>query len=141
MESTVRTTEVCVLLTSVEETRSALRVAHDLAQAMAASLTLIDLRPTQLPLQPASPHRDTDPRKTAFVERLRSQGIAVNLRLFVCQDEWQAIPLAFRPHSLIIVGAKRSWLPTRTERLRRSLEAAGHFVMFVDPIDSTEQQA
>ena len=24
------------------------------------------------------------------------------------------------------------WLPTRTERLRRALESAGHFVLFVD---------
>jgi hypothetical protein len=39
---------------------------------------------------------------------------------------------AARPHSLIVIAGRRSWWPTRTERWRRSLEAAGHFVVFVD---------
>jgi hypothetical protein len=67
-----------------------------------------------------------------FVDQVRWQGTAVAVRSYVCHDERQAIPFAFRPHSLIVIGARRSWLPTRIERLRRALERAGHFVLFVD---------
>jgi len=42
------------------------------------------------------------------------------------------MPSVFKPHSLIVVGGRIGWLPTRPERMRRMLEAAGHFVMFVD---------
>jgi hypothetical protein len=43
----------------------------------------------------------------------------------------QVIPSAFRSHSLIVIGGRPSWWPTRPERCRRLLEAAGHFVVFV----------
>jgi hypothetical protein len=124
------TTEVCVLFTTVEQTRHAVRVGHDLAQALAATLTLIDFRITTYPLRSDAPGAD-DPVKR-FVQQLRWAGTDIGARSFVCGTDHQAIPLAFRPHSIIVVGARRSWLPTRTERLRRALEWAGHFVLFVD---------
>jgi hypothetical protein len=123
--------EVCVLRTSTDETRLAIQIASDLAHAMAARLTLIDLRPVRNPDPPSIPGGEAD-WTTAFVERLRSQGLDIGVRFYVCGDERQAIPFAFRPNSLIVIGGKRSWLPTRTECLRRTLEAAGHLVLSVD---------
>lgn len=130
------TTEVCVLFTTVEQTRHAVRVGHDLAQALAATLTLIDLRVTSYPVRPDAPGADEPVKR--FVEQLRWAGTDIGARSFICGADHQAIPLAFRPHSIIVVGARRSWLPTRTERLRRALESAGHFVLFVheDPDDT-----
>ena len=124
------TTEVCVLFTTVQQTRQAVAVGHDLARALAATLTLIDLRVASYPLQPDAPDAD-DPVKR-LVQQLRWAGTDIGARSFVCGADRQAIPLAFRPHSIIVIGARRSWLPTRTERLRRALESAGHFVLFVD---------
>ena len=43
-----------------------------------------------------------------------------------------SIPFAFSPRSLVVVGGRHSWLPTSTERLRRALERAHHFVIVVD---------
>jgi hypothetical protein len=124
-----------VVFTTVEQTAPAVHVGHALAHALAATLTLIDLRVTRYPLQPDAP--DPDHPVKRLVEQLRWQGTDIGARSFVCGAARQAIPLAFRPHSIIVIGAKRSWLPTRTERLRRALEEAGHFVLLVDEREHT----
>jgi hypothetical protein len=40
--------------------------------------------------------------------------------------------MAFKPNSLVVIAGRRGWLPTQSTRWRRALEAAGHFVVFVD---------
>ena len=52
--------------------------------------------------------------------------------MYACHSVRQAIPFAFSPRSLVVVGGRHSWLPTQTERLRRALERAHHFVIIVD---------
>jgi hypothetical protein len=37
-----------------------------------------------------------------------------------------------RRGSLVVIGGRHSWWPTRPERLRRTLEAQGHIVVFVN---------
>jgi hypothetical protein len=54
------------------------------------------------------------------------------LRVYLCRDEHRAIPFVFKSHSLIMVAGHRRWWANRSQRLRRLLEAAGHFVVFVD---------
>jgi hypothetical protein len=36
------------------------------------------------------------------------------------------------PHSLVVVGGRRRWLPTREKSLARNLRSAGHEVIFTD---------
>jgi hypothetical protein len=62
-----------------------------------------------------------------------SLGIDARVRVYLCRDEASTLDCAFREHSMIVVGGRRSWLPTRAERRRHALEGAGHFVVFVDP--------
>jgi hypothetical protein len=131
--ASIRTTAVYVLFTSIDETSSAIRIARDLAQAMKASLMLVGLRASRYPRQPAPAEGGAaDDTMKPFVECLRSEGVTIGARFYVCRDERQAIPFAFPPHSLIVVGGRHGWLPTRPERLRRALEASGHFVLFVN---------
>jgi len=128
--SAVCTREICVLSTSIDDTRLAIGVAQDLARALDAALMVVAFRTTPDP--DLSPRAD-DPSDalSSLVRGLRFQGLDIRVRSYVCGTERQAIPVAFRPHSLIVMGAKRSWLPTRRERLLRALEAAGHFVLSV----------
>jgi hypothetical protein len=74
----------------------------------------------------------------AFIARLRAETLDIRVRVYVCRDGRRAIPLAFRPHSLIVVAGQRSWWPIESERWRRTLEAAGHFVVFVDTSEHQE---
>ena len=131
----IRTKDVYIVFTSNAATQQAVTVASHLADAMGASLTMIDFQCTPHPDQPGNAVGASGEHK-GLIERLRMDGDRLNARFYVCRSIEQAVPLAFSPHSLIVIGGRRSWLPTRTERLRRTLEAAGHFVLFVDGTDS-----
>jgi len=134
----IRTDAVYVVHTSIEDTLAAVTVADRLARAMSVPLTLIHFRavPYQLPIDvPAG----LSPIETdAFVARLRDEGFDVRVQVLLCRHERQTIPMAFKRHSLIVLaGRHRPW-PTQVERLRRWLEAAGHFVVFVDTSEHKE---
>jgi hypothetical protein len=128
----IRTDGVYVIFTSIDDTIAAVRIANELAEAMAVPLTLIHFRtvPYQLPVD--APNGLSPLETEAFVERVRAEGFDLRVRVYLCRDERRAIPLAFKPHSLIVIGGRRRWWSRRSERCRRMLEAAGHFVVSVN---------
>jgi hypothetical protein len=128
----LRTEAVYVIFTTIEETLAAARVARDLAAAMGVPLVLLHFRTGRF-TPPADSSLGISPVKTeALVTRLCAEDVDTRLRVYCCRNERQAIPYAFKPHSLIVVAGQRSWWPTRSERWQRALETAGHFVVFVD---------
>jgi hypothetical protein len=135
----LRTDAVSVVYTTVDDTLEAARVGAELAKAMGVPLRLVHFRtvPRQVPvdqLAGVSPLETED-----FIGRLRRLGIDARVRVYLCRDETSTIGFAFREHSMIVIGGRRSWLPTRAERWRHALEGAGHFVVFVDPSEHKEQ--
>jgi hypothetical protein len=75
----------------------------------------------------------------AFITRLQAEGLEIRVQVYLCRSERQAIPLAFKRHSLIVVAGRRSWWPTKSVRWRRMLGAAEHFVVFVDKSELKER--
>ena len=129
----LRTDAVSVVYTTFEDTLEASRIAADLAQAMQVPLRVVHFRtvPRQVPVD--QPDGLSPVETEAFVGRLRQEGITTaRVRVYLCRDELRTIPYAFSPHSIVVIGGRRSWWPTRAERWRRTLEEAGHFVMFGD---------
>lgn len=133
----VRTDAVSVLFTTEEETFAAARIAAVLARAMAVPLTIVHCRAVPYPLSVDAPVGVSPAESDAFTRRLQSEGIDARVRVFLCRDREHVVPKAFRGHSLIVVGGKRRWWPTESERWRRRLEAAGHFVLFADVRESS----
>ena len=127
----VRTDAVNVVFTTTEDTLSAVRLAQSLAKAMAVPLTLMYFRAVSYAVSVNTPDDALTVETDAFVNRLRAEGIDVRVRIFLCRNVRQALQLAFRRHSLIVIGGHRGWWPTASERWRRALEAAGHFVLLV----------
>ena len=99
---------------------------------MAVPLTLIRIRavPYLLPLEAPAGISPNETRE--FMTRVRSEDIEVRMRVYLCRRVDPVIPMIFRSHSLIVIGGRRSWWGTPSKRLRTSLGAAGHFVVFVD---------
>jgi hypothetical protein len=129
----IRTEAVYVIVTTFEETLAAARVARDLAAPMGVPLVLLHFRNGRFLPPPADSSLGISPVETeTLVTRLCAEGVDTRLRVYCCRNERQAIPYAFKPHSLIVVAGQHRWWPTRSERWRRALETAGHFVVFVD---------
>jgi hypothetical protein len=128
----IRTEAVYVIVTTIDESLAAARVARDLSAAMGVPLVLLHFRTGRF-TPPADSSLGISPVETeALVTRLCAEGVDTRVRVYCCRNERQAIPYAFKPHSLIVVAGQRSWWPTRSERWRRALETVGHFVVFVD---------
>jgi hypothetical protein len=132
------TAAVNVVHTSIDDTLAAVRVAGDFAKALGVPVTLVHFRivPYALPLD--EPNGISPVETVGFMTRLRAEDLDIRVRVYLCRDLRRAIPLALKPHSLVVVAGRRSWLPTESERWRRMLEAAGHFVVFVDKSESAE---
>jgi hypothetical protein len=135
----VRTDAVYVVYTSIDDTLAALRVAGDFARALGVPVTLIHFRTVPYVLSVDEPAGVSPLETDAFVTRLRAEGLDTRVRVYLCRDRRRAIPLTFKPHSLIVVAGQRSWWPTGPEWWRRTLEAAGHFVVFVDTSEHKER--
>jgi hypothetical protein len=133
----IRTDAVYIIFTTIAETLAAVRVADALGKAMAVPLTLIHFRTVAYPVPADAPRGVTSIETDAFVARLRIEGYDVRVRVYSCPAKRQVIPFAFKRRSLIVIGGRRSWWPTRPERWRRRLEAAGHFVVLVDTSDTS----
>jgi hypothetical protein len=128
----IRTEAVYIVFTTIDETLAAARVARDLAAAMDVPLVLLHFQTVRFAPAPNLTTGISPVETEAVVAQLRAEGVDTRVRVFCCRNERQAIPYAFKPHSLIVVAGHRGWWPTRSERWRRALETAGHFVVFVD---------
>ncbi len=135
----MHTEAISVVYTGFDETVPAARAGADLARKMGVPLRVVHFRTV--------PHNDDVERPAgmspvetdAFAERLRREQIDARVRVYLCRDEAASIPFAFKPRSIVLIGGRHSWFPTRIERWRHALEAAGHFVVLVDPSESGER--
>ena len=130
--ASVRTDAVHVVFTTGHETLGAVRVASTIGRALGAPVVLVHFRPVPYPLSVDAPSGISPTETGAFIEQVRSVGNDVRIRVYLCRAGNAVMPLAFKPHSIVVIGGHRSWLPTASERLRRRLEKAGHFVVFVE---------
>lgn len=128
----MRLDAVNVVFTTADETLAAVRVASELGRALHVPLTVVHFRKVPYPLNVDAPAGLSPVETDAFVETVRAEGIDARMRVYLCRSDDRALPIAFKRRSVVVIGGRRSWWPTASERMRRRLEAAGHFVVFVD---------
>ena len=127
-----RRLNITVLFTSVKATLAALNRAAALAKGLNSRITLFVSQavPYSLPL-------DKPPVLLTFRERqlreLAAQSpVETTVRLYLCRDPWRALTAALRPSSLVVVGVRRGWWPTREKSLVRKLRRTGYEVAVID---------
>jgi hypothetical protein len=118
-----------VVFTDFEGTKAALRVAANLITGLEADIDLVvpHVVPFPLPLvYPAVPPGFT-------LRRLRELASAANVQasiyMYLCRDRFQTLLQVLEPHSIVVVGSRKRWLPTKTDRLARALRKNGHQVI------------
>jgi hypothetical protein len=121
---------IAVVFTSVESTLAALKEAGALASSLGARITLVvpQVVPYPLPLE-------TPPVLIEFNERrfrvIASQSpVETNVRIYLCRDALATLTSVLTPGSIVVIGGRKRWWPTREKKLARQLRRAGHEVVF-----------
>lgn len=121
-----------VVFTSVEPTLAALRKAGALASRRNGRITLVvpQIVPYPLPLK-------TPPVLIEFNERrfriIASESpVETTVRIYLCRDPLEALTGVLQPHSIVVLGGRRSWWPTAEKRLANKLRRVGHEVIFTE---------
>jgi hypothetical protein len=127
----LRTNAVYVVYTSMDETFAALRIAGGFAKTLNVPLILVHYRVVPYPLAVDRPTGVSPIHSEQFLERLRVEEIDVVSRVYLCRDDGCAVGAALNLPSLVVVGGRRRWWPTKAQSWQRTLEAAGHYVVFV----------
>jgi hypothetical protein len=131
-DSRLATDRVYVLFTSIEETLRAVKEASRLARTFGSRLTVIHLRPVAFGAPLEAPSGVSPVETEEFRARLEAEDCDTEVKVCLCRDARGAVPALLDRPSVVVVGRHRRWWPTRADRWRRTLEAAGHFVVVVD---------
>jgi len=122
--------EVVVLHTNTSETLQALKTAALLAQDLSARIRLLVLEvvPYPLPLdQPSVPLPFTRRR---FHTIAANASIETGIDILLVRDPDKTIESVLEPHSVVVIGAHRSWWPSAHGRVAKHLERLGHQVIY-----------
>jgi hypothetical protein len=124
--------EINVVFTDTESTLAALRLAGDLACNLGARIHLLvpHLVPLYFPLTRPPVSIPFTQRGLLELAQRGTQGtLETAIHLYLCRDKQQVLFRVLPPKSLVIVGEKKRWWPTKESKLARMLQSQGHQVI------------
>lgn len=121
--------EVIVLHTTTNATLQALRTAARLAEGLAARIRLLVLETVPYPLPVNNPQVPVEFTKRHFRTVALDTSIDTHVDIRLGRDKKQMLESALKPHSLVVMAAKKGWWPTAESRLAKRLERLGHQVV------------
>jgi hypothetical protein len=121
-----------VVFTSVEATLAALRKAGALASRLNAQVTLLVPQVVPYPAPLTSPPVLLDFSERRFRVIAGECPVETKVQLYLCRDAWETLSCALKPRSLVVIGGRARWWPTREKRLAKKLRRAGHEVVFAE---------
>jgi hypothetical protein len=124
--------DISVVFTSVDATLSALKEAGNLAANLGGRITLIVPQVVPYPLPLTSP-----PVLVDFNERrlrvIASQcRVETRVSIYLCREPLETLQSVLRPHSLVVIGSRKHWWPTREKRLAAKLRHSGYQVVVAE---------
>jgi hypothetical protein len=121
-----------VVFTSVEATLAALQKAAGLANRLGTRIRLLVGQVVPYPLPLESPPVLLDWNERRFRVIAEKSPVETKVELYLCRDRRQTLLAVLEPHSIVVLGGRKTWWPTSEARLARSLKRAGHEVVFAD---------
>ncbi len=125
---------ISVVFTSVEATLGALKEAGSLASCLGGHITLIVPQVVPYPLPLTSPPVLVDFNERRL--RVLASGCRVETRvsIYLCRDAFETLTSVLKPHSLVVVGRRKTWWPwpSAEKRLASQLRHAGHEVVVTE---------
>lgn len=122
--------EIVVLHTTVSETLAALKTAAHLAQGLSARIRLLVLEVVPYPLPLDQPDVTLPFTHRRFRTLAENTSVETSVDIHLVRDRDKLLESILEPHSLVVLGAHRSWWPTANGKLAKRLERAGHQVVY-----------
>lgn len=124
--------DVAVVFTSAAATIAALRKAGALADRLSARITLVVPQVVPYPLPLESPPVLLDFSEQRLREIASESPVETTVQIYLCRDGLETLKAVLTPRSLVVIGGRRRWGPTREKALARRLRRAGHEVIFTE---------
>jgi hypothetical protein len=123
---------VTVLFTSVNDTMAALRAAGTLANKLGGRITIVvpEIVPYHLPINKPPVVHDWNEKR--FRVMAAKSPVETSVRFYLCRDRDEMLARQLKPHSLVVLGGKKHWWPTRESRLAKRLRSLGHEVILAE---------
>jgi hypothetical protein len=122
---------IVVIFTTVDATIAALNRAATLAESLGARITLVSPQVVPYPLPLTSPPVLLDFQERRFREIAAESPVDIRVQLYLCRDVLETLKKVLQPKSIIVVGGRRRWWPTREQKLARKLRRS-HEVVFTE---------
>lgn len=122
---------VIVVFTTVPETLVSLRHAGELAQQLGARIRILVPHVVPYPLPLDCPQVAPDFKVRHFRTVSVNGAIETHIDVRLCRDFYDGVIHGLCPQSVVLIGGRNHWWPTREKRLARRLGLAGHHVIFV----------
>jgi hypothetical protein len=123
--------EVNVVYTGLPFTPETLRAASKLASGLGARVTVHVTHVIPYPLALKCPPVPVEFAEDALLQMARGLAVETDIRVYLCRDRTETIRHALRPDSVVVIGNRRRWWPTREQKLAELLKRDGHRVILI----------
>jgi hypothetical protein len=124
--------DVVVLFTTIPGTLEALRSAADLAHGLRARIRLLVPHVVAYPLPLDQPAVQLSVLVRRFIAISQHAEAETTIDIRLCRDPWDAIREALSAPSIVVLGGRRRWWPTREDSMARRLRSEGHHVVLTE---------
>ena len=121
---------IAVVFTSVDSTLAALKEAGNLANSLGVRITLVVPRVVPYPLPLESPPVLLEFNENRFRVMATKSPVETSVHIYLCRDRFQTLTSVLNAGSIVVLGGRKSWWPTKDESLARQLRRAGYEVLF-----------
>jgi hypothetical protein len=119
-----------VVFTSVDSTLAALKEAGNLANSLGARITLVVPQVVPYPRPLESPPVLVEFNENRFRVMATKNPVETSVHIYLCRDRLETLTSVLNVGSIVILGGRKRWWPTKEEKLARQLRSAGYEVLF-----------
>jgi hypothetical protein len=123
---------IAVVYTSLEATLGALKKAGALATRLSARITVLVPQIVPYPLPLTSPPVLLDFSEQRLLAMASKCPVDMTICIYLCRDRLETLAAALTPGTLVVIGYRRRWWPTKEEGLARKLRLLGHEVIVAE---------